>query len=188
MPKIVEDVPVYRAAMQTVIARGYAGATTKQIADAAGVSEVTLFRKYGNKANLIKLAMASMLERMNFAEATRYTGDVEADLRRVVQTYQALTGEIGQFFPVMMAELPRYPELSELLSVPMSMVNTVAALLARYQSEGVLRAENPMHTVTALLGPLIATNMFRGTLAEPPLPPLDLEQHVAAYLRGRLGA
>ena len=53
MPKIIEDENVYRAAVQVVIKRGYSGATTKQIAEAAGISEVTLFRKYGNKAQLI---------------------------------------------------------------------------------------------------------------------------------------
>ena len=39
MPKIIDDEKVYRAAMQAVIERGYAGATTKQIAEAAGISE-----------------------------------------------------------------------------------------------------------------------------------------------------
>ena len=54
MPKIIDDEKVYQAALQVVIERGYARAKTKQIADAAGISEVTLFRKYENKAELIK--------------------------------------------------------------------------------------------------------------------------------------
>ena len=52
MPKVVEDEKIYSAAMQTVIERGYSGATTKQIAGAADISEVTLFRKYGSKAEI----------------------------------------------------------------------------------------------------------------------------------------
>ena len=35
MPKIIEDEKIYQAVMQVVGERGYAGATTKQMADAA---------------------------------------------------------------------------------------------------------------------------------------------------------
>ena len=42
MPKIIDDEKVYRAAMQAVIERGYAGATTKQIAEAAGCTDRTV--------------------------------------------------------------------------------------------------------------------------------------------------
>ena len=50
MPKVIEDEDVYQAVIEVVAEYGYSGATTKQMADAADVSEVTLFRKYGNKA------------------------------------------------------------------------------------------------------------------------------------------
>ena len=42
MPKIITDEEIYQAVMQVVSERGYAGATTKQMAEAANVSEVTL--------------------------------------------------------------------------------------------------------------------------------------------------
>ena len=32
MPKIIDDIQIYQAAIQTVIERGYSGATTKHIA------------------------------------------------------------------------------------------------------------------------------------------------------------
>ena len=43
MPKVIEDDQIFRAVIQTISERGYAGATTRQIADAAQISEVTLF-------------------------------------------------------------------------------------------------------------------------------------------------
>ncbi len=54
MPKVIADMQIFQAVMEIIAARGYAGATTRQIAEAAGVSEVTLFRKYGSKAELVK--------------------------------------------------------------------------------------------------------------------------------------
>ena len=37
MPKIIEDDQVYLAELQTITERGYGGATTKQIAEAANI-------------------------------------------------------------------------------------------------------------------------------------------------------
>lgn len=185
MPKIIEDEKVYRATMQLVIERGYAGATTKQIAEAAAISEVTLFRKYGSKARLVKEAIALVMQEANFESAAQYTGDVSVDLLRVVQTYQGSAEKGGRFFYVMLSEIPRYSELHNLLELPFMMIETFGQLLARYQAEGVLRPEHPFHAVSALLGPLISTNMIRGANPDWPLPTLDLPNHVACFLNGR---
>jgi len=64
MPKIVEDKTVYRAVLQTVFERGYAGATTKEMAAAADISEVTLFRKFGTKGQLGKQALPGPCPRL----------------------------------------------------------------------------------------------------------------------------
>jgi AcrR family transcriptional regulator len=45
------------AARSTFAARGYARSSTREIADAAGVSEALLFRHFGTKANLFELAV-----------------------------------------------------------------------------------------------------------------------------------
>lgn len=186
MPKIVEDEKVFNATMQMVVERGYAGATTRQIADAAAISEVTLFRKYGSKAELVKQALAALTEKVDLETAAHYTGDVTADLLRVVQAYQAAAEKYGQFFYLMLSEVPRYPELVEMLDVPFTMMSHVGELLARYQAEGVLQEEHPMHGVAGLLGPLISVNVIRAASPTAPLPPLDLSAHVAGYLHGRI--
>ena len=186
MPKIIENETIYRAAMQAVMERGYAGATTKQIAEAARISEVTLFRKYDNKAQLIKQAIAEMARQFDFEAASRYTGNVADDLLRVVQTYQDSADKHGQFFYMMLSEIPRHPELGDLLDTPFDMVNHIGELLGRYQAEGVLKQEHPLHAVAGLLGPVISTNMIRNARADSPLPPNDLETHVTHFLNGRI--
>ena len=45
------------AARSTFAARGYARSSTREIAEAAGVSEALLFRHFGTKANLFELAV-----------------------------------------------------------------------------------------------------------------------------------
>lgn len=185
MPKIVKDEDVFQAVIRVTIERGYHGATTKQMAKAAGVSEVTLFRKYGSKAQLIKLAIRAIADQMDFESVTQYSGDVYRDLLGIVARYQRLTAQYGQFLAMMIPEMRRHPELAEALDRPMGIMHTIGRLLVRYQEEGVLQPEPPLHAVAALLGPLIYFAMIRGTAYAGQIPTIDLEQHVTHFLEGR---
>ncbi|MES0361527.1 MAG: TetR/AcrR family transcriptional regulator [Anaerolineales bacterium] len=184
MPKIVEDEQIYRAVMQVVSERGYAGATTKQMADAANVSEVTLFRKYENKAELVKQAILFIVEQTDFSSAAQYTGDIHADLLRVVQAYQDSAVKHGFFFAALFSDISRYPELVEALDKPLEIFSAIQELVSRYQEEGALRQGHSTHIVTALLGPLIYTAMMRGTIPNSVLPPRNLSNYVKDFLNG----
>lgn len=185
MPKIIRDEQVFQAVMQVITARGYEGATTRRLAEAAGISEVTLFRKYGSKAALVRRAMGVIADQMDFEAAVRYTGDVKADLLRIVARYQSLTAHYRSFLSVLIPEMQRHPELAEALERPLAIMHAIGRLLARYQEQGVLQPEQPLQAVAALLGPLVYFAMVRGTMFEAQIPPMDLEQHVNYFLNGR---
>lgn len=185
MPKIIADEKVYQAVLEQVGRHGYAGATTKQMAEAAGISEVTLFRKYGSKLELVKQAILILTDRFNFSGATRYTGDPAADLLRSVQIYQDSAARYSQFFATLLSEIARTPELAEVLETPLDSFRSLEQLLARYQAEGVLLEEPTLHAAAALLGPLIYSVMLGRALAHEAIPPIDLEQHVQNFLTGR---
>ena len=175
MPKIIADEEIFRAVMQVVGENGFSGATTKQIAEAAQVSEVTLFRKYESKIQLIKKAVDSVIAQTDFASAAKYSGDVSEDLLRVVQAYQGF--EIARDF--------EFDELAELIDSPLIVYSHIRQLLEKYQSEGLLRQEYPMHAMSALLGPLIFDGMMRKVHIHNSIPPLDLAHLVACFLEGR---
>lgn len=183
MPKILEDEQIYRSVMQIVSERGYTGATTRQMADAADVSEVTLFRKYGSKQQLVRQAIASIVKQTDFASAAQYTGDINADLARVVQAYQAAAVKHGYFFAALFSEIARHPELVDTFDQPLNIFLAIGELIARYQNEGLLQKEHPLHTVAVLLGPMMYTAIIRNSLPNR-LPPLDLENHVRRFLDG----
>ena len=184
MPKIVEDEQIFRAVLQVVSERGYAGAATKQMAEAAEVSEVTLFRKYENKAQLVKQAVSHIAAQTNFAASVRYTGDVQADLLRIVQAYQDTAVKHGLFIFALFADLARHPELIDAMKEPFSIFRSIGDLIARYQSEGVLEAEYPLHAVAKLLAPLVYISTIRNTGFDSRMPDLDLSKHVTLYLKG----
>ena len=184
MPKIVVDSQIYLAVIQVVSERGYSSATTKQMADAADVSEMTLFRKYGNKAELVKQAIAFIIEETDFSSAAYYTGDVHADLLRVVKSYQDTAVKNGLFIFALLADLTRHPELINTMKEPFSIFQSIGDLIARYQSEGVLKTEYPLHSVAKLLAPLVYISTIRNSILIDTLPDLDLSGHVTSFLEG----
>jgi AcrR family transcriptional regulator len=125
MPKVIADMKIFQAVMEIIAERGYAGATTRQIAEAARVSEVTLFRKYGSKAELVKRAINALVEQSEFESATHYTGDVRADLLRVLQAYQESVILHEHFFFALFAEFSRAPELSDSFSQPLGLFQSI---------------------------------------------------------------
>jgi AcrR family transcriptional regulator len=185
MPKIIDDEQVFQAVLQTIIARGYTGATTKQLAEAANVSEVSLFRKYGSKLQLVKQAIASIIEQTDFEGAIYYSGDLEADLLRVVQAYRDSAVKHGQFIAILLSELPRHPEMMEMTDGPFEIFKRIGQLLARYQAEGILSQEHPMHSLAALLGPMMQVTLMRNAKYKDAVPDLDLHLHVNSFIHGR---
>lgn len=184
MPKIIDDRQIYRDIMLAVTRHGYAGATTKRLARAAGIGEVTLFRRYGNKGQLVKQAMLALAEESNFEATIRYTGNIHADLLRLVAGYQESAETNGLFFYTILIEASRNPELMDALETLQTRLGSVSRLLAQYQADGVLKPAHPIHMLTSLVGPLIAMNMMQSALSQMPLPPLDLESHVANFIAG----
>ena len=185
MPKIIADMQIFQAVMEVVAERGYTGATTRQIAECAGVSEVTLFRKYGSKAELVKRAINALVEQSEFEAATQYTSDIRADLLRVLTAYQETVLQHERFFFVLFAELRQTPEMVDSFSQPLGLFQSIGKLLARYQSEGVLKAEYPLHSVACLLGPLLYFSMVAHSVGGTSMPPMEIEPVVDNFLYGR---
>lgn len=55
--KIITDRQLTDAAMELVTEKGYSETTTREIAERAGVNEVTLFRRFGGKKEIILKAL-----------------------------------------------------------------------------------------------------------------------------------
>lgn len=185
MPKIVADEQIFQAVIQVVSERGYAGATTRQMADAAGVSEVTLFRKFETKAQLVKQAILFIIANSDLGSPPHYTGDVHADLLRIVQAYQDTAVQHGIFVFTLFSEFSRYPELAEVMDAPLAIFHNIGELIERYQAEGILVQEMPLYTVAELLAPVMYISTIRKTQLENSMPELDLAEHVTMFLDGR---
>lgn len=184
MPKIIKDEQVFKAVIQVVAERGYTGATTKQMARAAKVSEVTLFRKYGSKQQLVRAAISALIRTTDLASAAQYTGDIHADLTRFVKAYQDSAVKYGGFITTLFSEMSQHPELADAIDEPLNIFMAMGAIIARYQEEEKLQKEPPLHILAVLLGPVMYITMMRKAIRKHPLPPLDLSAHVTHFLDG----
>ena len=153
-PRIADD-QILDAAVAAVLADGYAGATTRAIAAAAGVNEVTLFRRFGNKEQLFRAAIAREVTQVVEAE-TRVTGDLEADLMAVFAGYHASFSAHASLPLLIIVEATRNPEHADLLEAPLAAQRALRSVIAHYQETGELRREPPEMAVRALIGPLLA--------------------------------
>ena len=100
------------AAFQICSERGLHGATTREIADAAHVNEVTLFRHFGSKEKLI----AALFQRVAaaqtelFNEAQPAANDLERDLTRYAHRYNNLLTSNEALIRTLIGEARRHPD------------------------------------------------------------------------------
>lgn len=100
------------AAIDLIAEQGYDGTTTKEIAAAAGVNEVTLFRHFGSKQRLLVAAF----ERYHYAgEMTklfheRLTWDVRTDLLLISRTYHEIMNRNRKLLAIAQKGGSRLPE------------------------------------------------------------------------------
>jgi AcrR family transcriptional regulator len=184
LPKAVDEGRIFKTAIDRLMAHGYDGATTRAIAEDAGVNEVTLFRRYGSKAGLFEQAIASRLADTPLNQLA-YTGDLEADLVAIVRAYLLTNEAHGDIIPMILIEMPRHPDLRTSMGAPWRNLQGAIGILHRYQDEGRLAEEPPLATFSSLLGPVLISQMFRRANLALPAPAVDPTAHVEAFLRGR---
>lgn len=184
MGRVIADEDILNATLAVVAREGYAGATTRQIAAEAGINEVTLFRRFGSKKNLLMAAIAHEAATYR-AEDVGYTGDLEADLSRLVDFYGSLMRRRGHVIIMLAAEGQRQPELLDVLRDPVVVFERARRVLERYQKDGVLVAESPGEAFAALVGPLFLDTVLALIVPETPAGQPDTARLVALFLDGR---
>ncbi len=184
MPKVIDETKIFNAALGILIAHGYEGATTQKIAEVAGVNEVTLFRKYGSKAGLFEKVIEHQLADTPLNKLA-YSGDLEADLLAIVDAYVETNETHGNIIPLLLIEMPRYPDLQGSFNTPWKNIQGIIKIIQKYQKQGRLKDESPLACLSALIGPILTSQMIRHADLNLPIPAMDSQAHVDAFLNGR---
>lgn len=182
IPHTSTDDAILDAVIECVARGGIEGLTTRRIAAQAGVNEVTLFRRFGNKEALLEAVFAREAARIR-ASAVQYSGNLEADLARVVNVFSDALVRRAGVLPILMEAAQRRSDVRTAAQHSLSAFGEVADVLARYMEEGRLQREPPAQVLTALVGPLVFGAVLGGIGG--PRTAVDAESHVRGFLYGR---
>lgn len=109
---------IIEAMIELVNEKGYKGATTREVADRAGVNEVTLFRNFGSKKGIVE----AIIQKYGFIDLLENTfeekiiWDVEKDLKMLVKEYQVLLEKKKTVILLSLKEAGKFPELDALIN------------------------------------------------------------------------
>ncbi|SNY04767.1 TetR/AcrR family transcriptional regulator [Paractinoplanes atraurantiacus] len=103
------------AATGLFLAAGYDGTSLAKIAEAAGVSKATLFKQFPTKAALFDAIVTESWQVEDAGGPELPLDDLEAGLTAIGRRYVELLTRPGMtaLFRIVIAELPRFPELGE---------------------------------------------------------------------------
>jgi AcrR family transcriptional regulator len=174
---------------------GYTRATTRAIAEAAGVNEVTIFRHFGNKKNLL-FACVSAFNQVGFAETfqAHLTGDYAADIRKMAQLQMADTAGRFEVIRLLLCEAQAVPELRE--AVLMGAAGNRGHLLDYFRQQldaGVIRPDlSPALLVVAFDSLFSSYVLFENLLGTPltgaPATEAVIHSLASIFIRGTAAA
>ncbi|MBE9005363.1 TetR/AcrR family transcriptional regulator [Fortiea sp. LEGE XX443] len=147
------------AASQVFASLGVQGATTREIARVAEVNEVTLFRHFASKEQLLKAVLenALALQIEALAHPETWTQNLRVDLRRYAELYNTMLEAQEDLIRTFIGEAKRHPEAAK--QVIQEAVQPWSEQLVTYLKFGQKRG-----TVRPELDPVAAIDMFTGVL------------------------
>jgi len=124
--------------------RGYAATSTRAIAEAAGVNEVTIFRRFENKIGVLRALGERLAQRQagHAVAAAPDSEDVRDTLLRLARLEIAGTLEGGALAMRLAFDAKSVPEVAELLGerIPANL-SALSEFMAEHQDSGELRGD-----------------------------------------------
>jgi AcrR family transcriptional regulator len=150
---------ILKAATEGFAALGIAGATTREIARVAGVNEVTLFRHFQSKEQLLAAVVQQVtaLQAEALANQDEWTGELHIDLLHYAWLYNNMLEEHEALVRMFIGEAKRHPEAA--LQVLRETVQPLREKLMAYLRNGIEQGN-----VRPDVDLLTAVDMFTGML------------------------
>jgi AcrR family transcriptional regulator len=172
------------AAARVFAEAGYARSTTRALAAAAGVNEVTLFRHFGSKKNLF----AAVIEQFGGPAVTislraQLTGNYRQDLLIIGRQLLQLLLERKDALRLMLCEATHFPEVQEVMVQNPRQIRLMLAEYLRQQiANGQVRPLHPEAMAQSFLGMFFSYAIAAGLLEDTMDPELSTEDLMAQFV------
>lgn len=147
---------------------GFRGSTTRRIADAAGVNEITIFRQFGSKEALIREAMQHLTQAATLEALPQIPVDPPRELSAWSASFMQHLGRRSSIIRKTMGEMEERPEMCECASyVPTKASNDLCDYLNALRRQGRTSREfDPKMAAAMLMGAIFAEAMGRDIMPE----------------------
>jgi AcrR family transcriptional regulator len=162
---------------------GFRGSTTRRIADAAGVNEITIFRQFGSKEALIREAMKHMTESVGLTALPEVPVNPEAELTAWSESFIQHLRLRRSIIRKTMSEMEERPEMMKPASyVPRQASNDLCLYLTALKEHGRTSEQfDPTTAAAMLMGSIFADAMGRDMM--PDVFPQPAEKAACMYTR-----
>ncbi len=146
---------ILQAAAGLIAEKGYARSTTRAIAEAAGVNEVTLFRHFGSKRNLLSelIQNRSALPNLTGMITGQLSGDYQKDLTLFAKVFLNSLLQRQDALRLILCEANELPEIRDVVAqIPKQLRLVITDYLKGQISRGVVRDLDPELMAQAFLG------------------------------------
>jgi AcrR family transcriptional regulator len=177
----IADKAILDAAVDLFAERGFEGFSVEDVADRAGVSKATVYRRYPSKVDLVVEAGSCLAtDEITFPDTGNLRDDVRGLARSLVNAFK--NTRAGKMMPVMTFERRRYPELDA------GYRRFLADRKARTREvlrRGIDRGELPPDTDVAVMSSMLVGPIFhRLMITQEPMNEAFVDALVDALLRG----
>jgi AcrR family transcriptional regulator len=148
------DRAIVTATLALLEEHGYAGLTMAGVAERAGVSTATLYRRWSSKQELVVGALAAVIPDQPPSDTGTLEGDLRETLRRIGEH---LSGDQGRLLLGLASEIIRHPALAEAVQARLGrpMQDNLADMLDRAAVRGeIAPLADTQAAVALIIGPL----------------------------------
>jgi AcrR family transcriptional regulator len=178
---------ILEAAARVYAKHGFRGATTRLIANEAGVNEVTLFRTFGSKGALLEAVLSAQRDDCSCIPTLPLTPvDPVVELTGFVEAQLSKLRELRPLLAQTMGELEERPEAADFACRGRSLVHdTLREYAMRLRGEGTADELADVATAVTMLANSVMGDVMGRPMVPQAYPPVEeaAERYVRCFLR-----
>lgn len=184
---------ILNAAIRVFASEGYGGATTRKIAEVAEVNEVTLFRKFKSKENILRAVITinrnDILKTLDSVLRMEKDDDIETCLHALGMGIMKIMRDRINIMVILIAEGRKNPEIAAILE---SVIQIIVARISEYfefqMENGKMRSTDSRTAALVFLSYLSYMSQLNGVISEKILgnPKEDFDVFISIFINGIL--